>query len=126
MIEVQVQSLFQDQTESWIRIVNGIDKLVREAMPKQEDGKASGKPSAKARPRLKPSSTSGWDITLMEQRQWIDIGTQESNDLFCFQVSKCITRLLRHSQQVYREADGAVHYDQVIGECKKWQSDNTE
>ena len=24
-IEVQVQSLFQDQTEVWIRIVNGID-----------------------------------------------------------------------------------------------------
>ena len=31
-IEVQVQSLFQDQTVSWIRIVNEIDKFVREAM----------------------------------------------------------------------------------------------
>ena len=29
-IEVQVQSLFQDRTISWIRIVNGIDKYVRE------------------------------------------------------------------------------------------------
>ena len=28
-IEVQVQSLFQDQTVSWIRIVKGIDKFVR-------------------------------------------------------------------------------------------------
>ena len=33
-IEVQVQSLFQDRTVSWIRIVNGIDKFVREALPK--------------------------------------------------------------------------------------------
>ena len=34
-IEVQVQSLFQDQTEYWFRIVNGIDKFVREAMPRK-------------------------------------------------------------------------------------------
>ena len=54
--EVQVQSLFQDQTVSWIRIVNGIDKFVREAMPIQEEEKGSEKPAAKARPILKPSS----------------------------------------------------------------------
>ena len=47
-IEVQVQSLFRDQTESWNRIVNGIDKFAREAMPIQEEEKASGKPAAKA------------------------------------------------------------------------------
>ena len=28
-IEVQVQSLFQDQTVSWIRTVHGIDKFAR-------------------------------------------------------------------------------------------------
>ena len=55
----------------------------------------------------------------------IDIETQESNDPCCFQVSKFITRLIRHSQKVYREADGAVHHDQGIDECKKRQSDNT-
>ena len=62
-VEVQVQSLFQDQTVSWIRIVNGIDKFVRrEAMPIEEEEKASVKPAAKARPMLKPPSTSGWDF----------------------------------------------------------------
>ena len=83
---VQDQSLFQDQTVSWTRIVHGIDKFVREAMPIQEEEKASGKPAAKARPILKPSSTSGWDFTAIEQgdftpieqRHWIE--TQESND----------------------------------------------
>ena len=54
-----LQSLFQDRTVSWIRIVNGIDKFVREAMPIQEEEKASVKPAAKAGPILKPSSTSG-------------------------------------------------------------------
>ena len=102
-VEVQVQSLFGDQTESWIRIVNSIDKCVREAMPIQEEEKASVKPAAEARPILKPSSTSGWDSTLMKQRQWIDIEIQESKDLHCFQESKFIDRLLRHSKQVRRE-----------------------
>ena len=46
-VEVQVQSLFQEQTVSWIRIVNGFDKFVREAIPIQEEEKASGKPLQK-------------------------------------------------------------------------------
>ena len=71
-----------------IQIVNGIDKFVREAMPIQEEGKDSGKFAAKARPILKPSSTSFGDSALMKQRRWIDIEIQESNDPHCFQVSK--------------------------------------
>ena len=125
-IEVQVQFLFKGQTVSWIRKVNRIDKFVREAMPIQEEEKASGKPAAEARPILKFSPTSGWDFTPMEQRQWIDIEIQESKDPYCFEVSKFITRLLRHSQKVHREDDGSAHYDQVIDECKKKQLDNTE
>ena len=66
--------------------MNGIDKYVREAMPMQEEEKAPGKPAAKARPLLKPSSTSGWDLTPVEQRQWIDMETQESKDPYCFQM----------------------------------------
>ena len=100
--------------------MNGIDKFVREAMPIQEEEKASEKPAAKARPILKQSSISDVNFIPIGQRQWIDIETQESNDPYCFQVSKFITRLLRH-----READGAVHCDQVIDECKKRQSDST-
>ena len=98
--------------------MNGVDKFVREAMPIQEEEKASRKPAAKARPILNPSSTSGWDSTLMEQRQWIDIEIQESKDPYCFQVSKFISRLLRHSQQVNREEDAGVHYDQVFDDAE--------
>ena len=125
-IDVQVQSVFQDQTVSWIRIVNGIGKFVKEAMPIQQEEKASVRNDAKARPIFKPSSATGWDFTLIEQRQWIDIETQESNDPYWFQVSKFITRLLRHGQKVQREDDGAVRYDLVIDECKNKQFDNTE
>ena len=55
----------------------------------------------------------------MEQRQWIDIEIQASKDPHCIKVSKFITRLLRLSQKVQREDDGAVHCDHVIEECKK-------
>ena len=91
-IEVQVPSLFQDQTKSWIRIVNGIDKFVREAMPIQEEEKASVKAAAEARPIFKPSSKSEVNSILAGQRKWMDIETQESNDPYCFQVSKFMTR----------------------------------
>ena len=54
-IEVLVESLFQDGTASWIRIVSGIDKYVTESMQtKEEEHGASGRLVAKARPRLKP------------------------------------------------------------------------
>ena len=99
-IEVQVQSLFKDQTESWIRIVNSVDKFVREAMPIQEEEKASGKPATKARPILKPSSTSGWDFTPMEQRQWTDIEIQESKDPCFF---KCRNSLLDYFDTVKKD-----------------------
>ena len=56
-IEVQVPSLFQDNTVSWFRIVNGVDRYVTESMPTaKEERTASGKPIAKARPRqISPS-----------------------------------------------------------------------
>ena len=125
-IEVQVQSVIQDQTVSWIRIVNVIDKFVREAMPIQEEEKGSWKPAAKARPILKPSSTSGWDFTPVEQDNGLTLKHRNPRLLIVFQMSKFITRSLSHSQKVYREEDGGVHYDQVIDECKKKQFDNTE
>ena len=95
-------------------------------MPIQKEEKASVKPAAKARPIFKPSYTSGWGFILIGQRKWIDTETQESNDPCCFQVSKFMSRLLRHSKKVHREDDGAVEYDQVVDECKWKQFDNTE
>ena len=105
--------------------MNIVDKYVRETIPIQEEESASGKLAAKARPILKPASTSGWKSIPTEQRKWIDIEIEESEDHHCFRVSKFITRFLRHSQEVYREADGAVNYEKIIDECKKKQSNDT-
>ena len=57
-IEVQVPSFCEDQTASWVRIVNGVDKFVTESMlSKKEEDKASGKPTAEVRPGQKSTVT---------------------------------------------------------------------
>ena len=88
--------------------MNGVNKFVSEAMPIQEEEEVSVKPAATAKPKLKPSSTSG--STLMEHRQWIDIEIQKSKDAHCFQVSKFITRLLRHSKQGKKKSSDDTGY----------------
>ena len=45
----------------------------------------------------------------MNARNWIDI-EQGKHSLSAYEVSKKVTNLLRHSQQVHREEDGAVHF----------------
>ena len=65
-------------TKNFERVVTSLSE---KPVPIQEEEKASGKPAAKARPILKPSSTSGWDSIPMEQRQWIDINEQESQNV---------------------------------------------
>ena len=117
-VEVEIPSLFEDQTTSWIRIVSGVEKYVREAMPIQEEETASGKPAAKARPILKPSSTSNRNFIPISQRKWSDIEVQRSRDHYCFQMSKFVTQLLRH-REVGREEDARVLHDRNVEKSKE-------
>ena len=123
-IEVLIESLFQDQTVSWVRIVNGVDQYVTEEMqPKEEEHRASGRLVAKARPQLKPAVTLSSVSIPVRERKWVDIERQRSHDLKCFDVSKAITRLLRHDQTVPRGIDGAVLFYDVLEECRKKRFD---
>ena len=64
---------------------------------------------AKAKPqRRKPAGYSP-RIIPMNTRNWIDIEPGK-HSLSAYEVSKKVIHLLRHSQQVNREEDGAVHY----------------
>ena len=123
-VEVKVPSLFEDQTTSWIKIVNGVEKYVREAMPIQEEEGAARKPAAKARPILKPSSTSNWNFIPIEQRKWIDKEVQRSKDRSWFQMSNFITQLLRH-KEVGREEDAGVLYDGIVQKCEEVLSEDS-
>ena len=49
-------------------------------MPVQEEEQASEKTAAKARPILKPSSTSAVNFIPIGHIKWMDIEIQESND----------------------------------------------
>ena len=123
-IEVQIPSLFQDRTASWVRIVNGVDTYVTESMlTKEEVDMASGKPIAKARPRQKPTVALTPVSIPVRERRWTDIETRRSNDQKCFEVSKAVTRLLRHNQTVHRDIDGAIQYNDTIEECRKKKVD---
>ena len=104
--------------------MNGVDKYVREAMPIQEEERASGKPTAKARPIFKPSSTSNWNFIPMEQRQWIDIEVKRSKDPYCFQMPKFVAQLLRN-KGVGREEDAGVPYDRIVEKCKDVPSEDS-
>ena len=115
--EVQVPSLFKDQTSSWIFIVNGVEKYVREAMPIQEEDRASGRPAAKAKPIIKPSSISNPNFIRMKDGRWIDIEVQKSKDQSCYQMSKFITNLLRH-KEIGREEDVGVPFVSIVEKCK--------
>ena len=108
-----------------VRIVNGVDKYVTESMlTKEEEDIASGKPIAKARPRQKPTETLTSVSFPVRDRKWIDIETLRSHDQKCYEVSKAMTRLLRHDQTVLRGSDGAIHYSDVIEECRRKKFDD--
>ena len=119
-VEIQVQSLFQDRTASWVRIVNGVEKYVTRTTETTEDEEhgASGKPIAKARPRMKSTITLTPVSVALHERKWMDINPGDY-DHACYVVSKAMTRLLRHDQTLPRETDGAVKFDDLIEEFKK-------
>ena len=90
----------------------------------KEEDLASGKPIAKARPRQKPTVTlTSVSIPVLE-RKGIDIETQRSHDHKCYEVSKAITRLLRHDQSVSQGNDGAIQYSDIVDECRKKKFDD--
>ena len=90
----------------------------------KEEDTASEKPIAKARPRQKSAATlTSISIPVLE-RKWIDTETQRSNDQKCYEVSRAITRFLRHDQSVPRGIDGATHHSDIIEECRRKKFDD--
>ena len=93
-------------------------------LTKKEEDIASVKHIAKARPRQKPTETlTSVSIPVLENL-WIDIETQRSHGHKCYEVSEAMTRLLRHDQSVPRGSDGAIHYSDIIEECRKKKFDD--
>ena len=64
---------------------------------------------AKAKPQRREPAGCSPRIIPMNTRNWIDIEPGK-HSLSAYEVSKKVIHLLRHSQQVHREEDGAVHF----------------
>ena len=64
---------------------------------------------AKAKPKRRELASYSPSIILMNERNWIDI-EPVNHSLSAYEVSKKVIHVLRHSQQVQREDDGAIHF----------------
>ena len=123
-VEVRIMSLSRDNTHSWVRISHGSNKFVvnlnnnETEIPEDQLEEYALKLSAKdfacrskakAKPQRRELAGSSPRIVPMERRNWIDIEPR-NHSLSAYEVSKKVIHLLRHSQQVHREEDGAVHF----------------
>ena len=54
----------------------------------------------------------------LRERKWVDV-SPGSYDHECYVISKAMTRLLRHDQNIPQETDGAVKYEDIVEEFNK-------
>ena len=93
---------------------NNIDTEVPEDQPDEQALQLDVKDfacrsQAKAKPQRRELAGYSPRIIPMNTRTWIDIESGK-HSLSAYEVSKKVIHLLRHSQQVHREEDGAVHF----------------
>ena len=123
-VEIRIWFLSGDNTHSWVRISHGSNKFmmdsnnndtdVPEYQPEEQALQLEVKDfacrsKAKAKPQRRELAGHSPKIIPMNTRNWIDIEPGESS-FSAYEVSKKVIHLLRHSQQVQREDDGAVHF----------------
>ena len=122
-IEVRIWSLSEDSAQSWVRISHGSNKLVIDSnynntespadLPEEQASQSIVKVvAARSKAKAKPQKRELVDlpsIIPMNERKWIDI-EPGNYSLSAYEVSKKVIHLLRHSQQVQREDDGAVQF----------------
>ena len=122
-VEIRIWSLNGDKTHSGVRISHGSKKFVLDSInndtevPEDQPEQAlqlnvkdfACRSRAKAKPQRRELAGYSPRIIPMNSRTWIDIEPGK-HSLSAYGVSKKVIHLLRHSQQVHREEDGAVHF----------------
>ena len=123
-VEIKIWSMSGDNTHSWVRTSHGSNKFVmdsnnndtevQEDQPEEQALQLNVKDfacrsKAKAKPQRREPAGYSPRIIPMNTRNWIYIEPGK-HSLFAYEVSKKVIHLLRHSQQVHREDDGAVHF----------------
>ena len=123
-VEIRIMSLNRDNAHSWVRISHGPNKFVMnlnnneteisEVQLEENALKLDAKDfacqsKAKAKPQRREPVGSSPRTVPIGKRTWTDVepGKYSFSD---FEVSKEVMYLLRHSQQMHREEDGAVQF----------------
>ena len=120
-IEIRIWSLRKDNSHSWVRISHGSNKFVIDSnynntevpanLPEEQASQSIVKVfAARSKAKAKPQIREPVDFpSILHERKWINIEPGESS-FSAYEISKKVIHLLRHSQTVQREDDGAVQF----------------
>ena len=123
-VEIRIMSVNRDNSHSWVRISHGSNKFVMNLNNNEQEipevqleeyaCKLDAKDfpcrsQAKAKPQRREPAGSSPRTVPIGKRTWTDVepGKYSFSD---YEVSKNVMYLLRHSQHVHREEDGAVQF----------------
>ena len=124
-VEVRIQSVKEDNSQSWVRISYGTIRYVNNyikyntqslASPHEEEAEPASseviaaRSKAKAKPQ--PREYSGTTTISFNERIWVDI-VPSKQDFDSYKLSKRVINLLRHNPNVNRERDGAVQFYKI-------------
>ena len=126
-VEIRIIFLSRDNTRSWVRISDGSNKFVMDSnyntevsedQPEEQALQLNVKDfacrsKAKAKPQRRELAGFSPSIIPMKERNWIDV-EPGNHFLSAYEVSKKLIHLLRRSQQMHREEDGAVHFRRFL------------
>ena len=127
LCEIRIWSLSEDNTQSWVRISHGSNKFVINSnnndteIPEDQLEEyalqlnatdSACRARAKAKPQRREPVDYSPSIIPMKERKCIDIEPGNCS-LSAYEVSKKVNHLLRHSQQVQREDDGAIQFRRI-------------
>ena len=115
----------QDDSHSWVRISYGTFKYVNDSIEDDTENLADsqeeeGVPTStsvvaarsKAKAKPQPRESIGTTTIPIHGRRWIDIEPSKQ-DLESYDLSKKVVNLLRHSQKLHREEEGAIQFYKI-------------
>ena len=126
-LKFEIESVNQDNSQSWVRISYRTIKYVvdskskqiqkflqihkKRRVPQTSIKVVAARTKAKAKPQ--PRALVGTTATIpMHERRWIDIEPSEQN-LASYDLSKKVINLLRLNQTLQREDDGAIQFYKI-------------
>ena len=133
-VEIRISSMNRDNSHSWVRISHGSSKFVmnlnnnEQEIPEDQLEEYASKlnakdfacrSKAKAKPQRREPAGSSPRTFPIGKRTWTDDEPGEYS-LSDYEVSKKVMYLLRHSQKVHREEDGALHFWRIKENLQKY------